>query len=130
MNIEMRTRLFATLNLLGLFFGVIGGIVLFYSLALRSSNYRLVEKSDHGVAICLNDKVVEGGFGGPLIVSDKSCPQSIEPSLAPVIEAHRPVFVPLGLVLICLGFGLQLPAAQECFLERQEQKEAAGLRLH
>ena len=64
------TRLWAALNLLGLILGLIGGLLLFFSLTLKPSNYRLVEKSDHSVAICLNDKLVVAGFGGPLVVTN------------------------------------------------------------
>jgi hypothetical protein len=63
--------------MLGLFFSLIGGMFLFYSLTLKPSNYKLVEKSDHNVAICLNEKVVAAGFGGPLGVTDEACPQGI-----------------------------------------------------
>ena len=40
-----------------------------------------------------------------------SGPEGVGPSRAPVIEASRPALFPLGLVLICAGFALQLPAA-------------------
>jgi hypothetical protein len=107
----MRNRLCALLNLLGLSFSVVGGVLLFYSLTLKASNYRLVEKSDHDVAICLNDKLVATGYGGPLRVTDEPCPKGTAPSLAAVIEAEKPAYVPLGLGLICFGFLLQLPSA-------------------
>jgi hypothetical protein len=73
-------RLWAALNLVGLLCSLIGGILLFYSLVLRPSNYRLVEKSDHNVAICLNDKLVASGWGGPLGVTDEALhPRSRSP---------------------------------------------------
>ena len=81
-------RVLAALNLVGLLFGLIGGLLLFFSLTLKPSNYRLVEKSDHGVAICLGDKLVASGYGGGIIVSDEPCPQGIGPSRTPVIEAE------------------------------------------
>ena len=111
MRAEKRARTWAALNLLGLFLSVIGGILLFYSLTLKASNYRFVEKSDHDVAICLNDKLVATGYGGPLRVTDEPCPTGIAPSRAPVIEAEKPAYVPWGLGIICLGFLLQLPSA-------------------
>ena len=111
MSAEARGRLWATLNPLGLLSSLVGGIFLFYSLTLKASNYRLVEKSDHDVAICLNDKVVATGYGGPLRVTDEPCPQGIAPSLAPVIVADNPTFVTWGLGLIVIGFMLQLPSA-------------------
>jgi hypothetical protein len=37
---------------------------LFFSIALSSSNYRLVETSDYQVAISLNGKLVTSGCGG------------------------------------------------------------------
>jgi hypothetical protein len=115
MSIELRAKALAALNLLGLFLGLIGGILLFYSLTLKASNYRFVEKSDHDVAICLNDKVVATGYGGPLRITDEPCPAGIAPSLAPVIEAEKPEYVPWGLGLICFGFLLQLPSALAAF---------------
>jgi hypothetical protein len=111
MSVETRARLWAALNLLGLLSSLIGGIFLICSLTLKASNYRLVEKSDHDVAICLNDKVVATGYGGPLRLTDEPCPKGIAPSLAPVIVADNPAFVPWGLGLIIGGFVLQLPSA-------------------
>ncbi len=110
-NLMPRMRLLAALNLAGLSCSLVGGILLFYTLTLKRSNYRLVEKSDHSVAICLNDKLVATGFGGPLIVADEPCPQGIGPSAAPVIEAEKPAYLPWALGLIVAGFALQLPAA-------------------
>jgi hypothetical protein len=109
--VEMRTKLYAVSNVMGLLFGLIGGILLFYSLTPRASNYKLVEKNDHDVAICLNDKVVATGYGGPLRVTDETCPEGIMPSVAAVIEADHPAFVSWGMGLIIVGFLLQLPAA-------------------
>lgn len=99
------------MNLAGLICGLVGGLLIVYALPLTRSNYRLVETSNHHVAICFNEKTVEAGYGGPLIVSDKPCPDGIGPSAAPVIGAERPIFVPLGVGLIVLGFILQLPSA-------------------
>lgn len=105
------TTFWAALNLAGLSLSVLGGVLLFCSLTATSSNYRLVEKSDHGVAICLNDKLVATGFGGPIILSDEPCPTGKGPSVASVVAAERPVFVPWGFGLIFVGFALQVPAA-------------------
>lgn len=116
MSVETRARASAALNLFGLFFSLIGGIFLFYSLTLKASAYRLVETSDHDVAICLNNKLVATGYGGPLRVTDEPCPQGIAPSLAPVIEAEKPAYVLWGLGLICFGFVMQLPSALDAFL--------------
>jgi uncharacterized membrane protein len=104
-------KLWAVLNLVGLLFSVLGGVLLFCSLTATSSNYRLVEKEDHGVAICLNDKVVASGYGGPLIITDEPCPKGIGPSVASVIVAENPKYVPWGFGLIFVGFALQVPAA-------------------
>jgi len=111
-----KSKLWAVLNLIGLICSVVGGLLLFFSLTLRPSNYKLVEKSDHGVAICLGDKLVASGFGGGFIVSDDRCPQESGPSRAPVIQAEKPTYVPWGLGLILVGFALQVPAAlNACF---------------
>jgi hypothetical protein len=103
-------RVRASSNVVGLLFGSLGGILLFYSLTLKSSNYRLVETADHQVAICLNNRKIATGFGGPLGISDEPCPEGIGPSISPVTEAEKPTFVPWGLRLIVAGFLLQLPA--------------------
>jgi hypothetical protein len=105
------TKLWAALNLPGLLCSVVGGVLLFLRLTLKASNYRFVEKSDHSVAICLNDRSVATGFGGGLIVTDEPCPLGIGPSVAPVIEAEKPAYVPWGLGLIWVGFLLQVPSA-------------------
>ena len=54
----------ALINIVGLLAGFVGGLFLFSSMTLSSSNYSLVETSDHQVAICLNGKLVTSGFGG------------------------------------------------------------------
>jgi hypothetical protein len=113
------SRVLTALNLIGLLFGLIGGLLLFFSLTLKPSNYRLVEKNDHGVAICLDHKLVMSGNGGAIIVSDAPCPQGIGPSRTPVIEAEKPAFVPWGLGLICVGFALQLPTATVAFFTKR-----------
>lgn len=104
-------RFLAFLNLLGVISSFAGGLLLSYALTLKSSNYRLVETSDHKVAICLDDKLVSSGFGGGIIVGDEPCPPSVGPSRAPVIEAERPEFFSYGLRLLWGGFLMQLPAA-------------------
>jgi hypothetical protein len=111
MSVNMKSKFWAWLNLLGLSASSLGGILLFCSLTLKSSNYRLVEKSNHDVAICLNDRLVAAGYGGPLTATNEPCPAGIGPSLAPVIEAEKPAYAPWGLGFIWLGFPLQLPAA-------------------
>jgi hypothetical protein len=105
------SRLWAALNLVGLLCGFFGALLLFFSLTLKSSNYRLVETSNHGVAVCLNNKLVATGFGGQMVVTEESCPKGIGPSIAPVIQAEKPAYVPCGLALIGVGFLLQLPSA-------------------
>jgi hypothetical protein len=90
---------------------VIGTFLLFYALALKVSNYQLVETSNHGVAICLNGKLVATGYGGPLVTTDEPCPDGTVPSRAAVIQADRPLFAYSGLFCILVGFCLQLPLA-------------------
>ena len=114
-----RSRGKAILNLVGLFFSMAGSILLFCSLTLKSSNFRLVEKSDGGVAICLNGKLVASGFGGPLIVTTDTCPDDWKHTgPTPEIIAERPTYVPWGLGFIIIGFGLQLPSAFAAMKER------------
>jgi hypothetical protein len=74
MGIMGLTRFWAFLNLAGLICGVMGALFLFYSLALKPSNFRLVKVGDKKLAICLDNKVVVAGYGGPLVVSDDACP--------------------------------------------------------
>lgn len=104
-------RIIAVLNLFGLALSFVGGILLVYVLSMKSSNFRLVERENHDVAICLNGKVVATGFGGPLRVTDEPCPEGIGASTAAVIESEHPAFARWGLVLISVGFIFQMPAA-------------------
>lgn len=104
-----------TLNLLGLVCSLIGGILLIYTLELKRSSFRLVETSNHDVAICLNEKKVASGYGGPLNVTDEPCPEATGPSAAAVIEAERPAFVPWGLGLMCLGLQTIISATMRAF---------------
>src|ERR1700693_2915836 len=97
------SKSWAALNLLGLIFSVLGGVLLFFSLTLKPSNYSLVETANHKVAICLGEKLVTSGFWGDLVLSDDSCPQGIGPNRAAVIEAYKPECVPWGLGLIWVG---------------------------
>jgi hypothetical protein len=101
----------AVLNLLGLVCSLIGGFLLFYNLTLKSSNYRLVQKSDGGVAICLNKKLVASGYGGPLVLTNDPCPDWNGTGPTAEVVAEKPVYVPWGLGLIIAGFMLQLPLA-------------------
>lgn len=92
------------LNSTGLVFGLLGAILLFYSISLKRTNYRLVETANHQVAICFSDKLVVAGYGGPLVVSNDPCPNALEPSVAPAIQYEHPTFVKVGLGLLIIGF--------------------------
>ena len=105
------THLWAIFNLIGLVFSVLGGLFLFYSLMLKPSNFRLVKVGEHELAICLDDKKVVAGYGGPLVVSDEVCPELSKTGPTPQVVANRPRLANLGILLILLGFALQLPAA-------------------
>jgi hypothetical protein len=104
------TKFFAILNLLGLFSGAAGGLFLFYSLTIRPSSFRLVKTGHKELAICLDDKKIVAGFGGPLVVSEEICPDMEKTGPTPEVVADRPKFVVLGIVLIIVGFAFQLPA--------------------
>jgi hypothetical protein len=52
----------------------VGGLLLAYALRLKPSSYRLIKTKDGSVAICLDNKRVVAGYGGPLVVSDENCP--------------------------------------------------------
>src|SRR5580658_5812977 len=101
----------AIANLLGLTAGVVGGVLLAYSLSLKTSSYRLVETGKHEVVICHGDKLVVAGYGGGLVASNESCPDGTGPSEAAVIETNNDTLAKWGLILVILGFALQLPTA-------------------
>jgi len=103
-------RFIAIINLLGLASGIAGGLLLFFSLTLKPSSFRLVKTGEKELAICLDDKKVVAGFGGPLVVSDEACPDMEKNGPTPQVVANRPRFVPVGIWLIIVGFALQLPA--------------------
>jgi hypothetical protein len=98
-------------QLAGVACGVIGGVLLAYSLELKPSNFRLVEGKDKQVAICLDGKKVVAGFGGPLVVSEEPCLDMTDTGPTPQVMANRPMFVTTGVWLIIMGFVLQMPAA-------------------
>jgi hypothetical protein len=97
--------------LLGLVFGVVGGLLLFSALTLKPSDYRLVKVRDAKVAICLDNKTVEAGSGGLLVVSAEDCPDLAGNGPTPQVEASRPALVRWGLALVIVGFAFQLPSA-------------------
>ena len=105
------TRLWALLNLLGLVGTAVGGLLLFYSLTLEPSNFRLVKVHDKELAICLDDKTVVAGYGGPLVVSNDPCPDSGKTGPTPQVTADRPKMAHFGVLLIIIGLFLQLPVA-------------------
>ena len=77
------TQWWALLNLLGLVCSFLGGLFLFYSLTLKPSNFRLVKVGEKELAICLDDKIVVAGYGGPLVVSDDVCPDILKTGPTP-----------------------------------------------
>lgn len=101
----------AVLNLAGLISAIAGSLLLSSALTLKPSNYRLVKTADDKVAICLDNKTVEAGLGGPLVVSKEECPAMPGKGPNPQIEVNRPRFAQCGLAFVILGFALQLPAA-------------------
>jgi hypothetical protein len=111
MNCLAWAQLWALLNLIGLVCSVLGGLFLFYSLALKPSNFRLVKVGESKLAICLDDKKVIAGYGGPLVVSDEVCPDMVKTGPTPQVVANRPKLASSGVLLILIGFVLQLPAA-------------------
>jgi hypothetical protein len=104
-------RICAVLNVVGLVGSAMGGLFLFYSLTFEPSHFRLVKVGDKKLAMCLDDKVVQAGYGGPLVATDEPCPnmQHIGPTLQ--VIANRPSLATWGIWLVVAGFFLQLPAA-------------------
>ncbi len=111
-------KIIAVINLLGLASGIAGGLLLFFSLTLKPSSFRLVKTGEKELAICLDDKKVVAGFGGPLVVSDEACPGMDQTGPTPQVVANRPQFVPAGIGLIIVGFVLQLPAGILAILKK------------
>ncbi len=85
------SRWFAILNLAGLALSVAGGVILTYSLTVKPSHYRLVKTREGTVAICLDGKLVQAGFGGPLVATDDPCPdmETTGPVLQVVANRER-----------------------------------------
>jgi hypothetical protein len=100
-------KLYAVLNLFGLVSGVLGGFLVYKSMILKPTKYKLGEGQNQTLAICFKEKKIATGFGGPLIVSDEPCPEA---SVAAAIEYENDRLVHPALLLIGLGFLLQVPA--------------------
>jgi hypothetical protein len=116
----MPNRSFSVLNsvnLFGLVCGVAGGIMLSSALTLRPTNFRLVQTKD-GTALCLKDKTVSTGFGGPLIVTDDPCPDTLHTGPTPEVLTNRPRLARTGFWLVIAGFIFQVPAALMSTLNR------------
>jgi hypothetical protein len=107
----MTNRVWALANLVGLFCGFVGGVLLLFSLTLEPSEFRLVATSNGGMALCRNDKRVATGFGGPLAVTSDPCPEWEHTGPTVEVKASSPARAHWGLALIILGFVFQLPSA-------------------
>ena len=114
---KQRVRIWAALNLVGLIFTLVGGVLLFYCLTLKPSSYRLVKTSDGRPAICLDDKEVTTGYGGGFVAGDVCSEDWKHTGRTAEIVAERPSFVHCGLFLIFVGFFLQLPLALQPFVK-------------
>ena len=110
-------RIWVALNLVGLIFTLVGGVLLFYCLTLKPSSYRLVKTSDGRPVICLDDKEVTVSFGGGFGAGDACSEDWKHTGLTAEIVAERPSFVHWGLGLIFVGFVLQLPLAWQPFVK-------------
>ena|SRR5712692_9978058 len=95
----------------GLSCSLVGGFLLFYFLTLKPSEFRLVRTSNGDMALCLKDKRVATGYGGPLGVTDEPCPEWQHTGPTAEVVAEKPAYARWGLGLIIVGFGLQLPLA-------------------
>jgi hypothetical protein len=104
-------RAFAFLNLFGIGCGVVGSFLLYWALAVKSTDFKLVTVNNNELAFCFEGKRVETGFGGPLIKSDKPCPNWDRTGPTAEIEANYPRAAELGIVLVVIGFLLQTPLA-------------------
>jgi hypothetical protein len=107
----MTRKPLAALNLVGLVASVVGSCLLVYALTLRPTNFRLVQTSENGMALCLGDKAVQAGYGGPLTVTDEPCPDTQHTGPMPEVLTNHPAMTTWGIRLILIGFLLQVPAA-------------------
>lgn len=106
-----RSRCCALLNLIGLAFTFFGSIGVIESLTQRTTEFRLVQTKDGGMALCDKEKKVDSGYGGPLIVSQEACPDITTTGRLPEIVADHPAVLNAGIALIIVGFILQIPFA-------------------
>jgi len=111
-------------NFLGLIVGFAGGVLLACSLSLKTSDYRLVETGKHEVVICHHDKLVGVGFGGPLVTGDEPCPKGSGPSAAAVVETNNDALAKVGLILVIIGFALQVPLAGKAVFTRSPRSQS------
>lgn len=114
----MKKRMLDVANFSGLIIGFVGGLLLFYSLSIKTSDYQFVETEKHEVKICHHDKLIGTGYGGPLMTGDEPCPKGIGPSAAAVVETNNDVLAKLGLIMVIVGFALQLPLAGKAVFSR------------
>jgi hypothetical protein len=105
-------RFWAICNLIGLIGGFVGGILLVLALEVIPSDFRLIHpREGGGVALCLGDRLVQNGYGGPLVTTDEPCPPWKSAGPIAQINVHKPAYAYIGLRLVILGFILQVPAA-------------------
>jgi len=86
--------------------GLVAGILLFFSFTAVSSPFKPIVTAD-GAHLCFNGKLMAGGYGGPLVLSDP-CPGWNEGKPAALVSAEHPSFVPWGFFLLLFSFLLQL----------------------
>ncbi len=106
-----RHRFATLLNCGASFCSLFGAVLLFFSLTIGPSPFRLVATRDGRTGICFDGKWVVAGFGGPLILSDESCVGWEQAKPAAVVAAERPKLVPWGFGLLTFGFVLQVGAS-------------------
>ncbi len=88
-------------------FGLVAGILLFFSLTITSSPFKPIVTVD-GAHLCFDGKLLAAGYGGPLVLTSDPCPGWNQAKPAALVSAEHPNFIQSGLILLVISFGLQL----------------------
>jgi hypothetical protein len=89
-------HLSAVLNLLGLSLTLVGSLLLIWTLTVKPSEFRLVKTSTSDMALCLKDKRVATGFGGPLVVTTEPCPEWQNTGPTAEVVTDKPAYADWG----------------------------------
>jgi len=88
-------------------FGLVAGILLFFSLTITSSPFKPIVTVD-GAHLCFDGKLLAAGYGGPLVLTSDPCPGWDQAKAAALVSSEHPNFIQWGLIFLVISFGLQL----------------------